>query len=67
MGLREPSTVFVLGADSEPGIGEIADRMAGGEDSIAVIEDRWHGDLVTRSRSATPRSRRPPAASTPST
>jgi len=46
-GLREPSTVFVLGADSQPGIVEIADRMAGGEDSIAVIEDRWQEDLLT--------------------
>ncbi len=46
-GLREPSTVFVLGRDSDPGIVEIADRMAGGEDSIAVVEDRWQVDLLT--------------------
>ncbi len=46
LGLREPSSVFVLGPDSEVTPGIVADRMAGGEDGIAVVEDRWHGDLV---------------------
>jgi hypothetical protein len=46
LGLREPSTVFLLGPDSEVGPATVADRMAGGEDGIAIVEDRWHGDLV---------------------
>ncbi len=46
VGLREPSTVFVLGPDSEVNPATVADRMAGGEDGIAIVEDRWHGDLV---------------------
>ena len=57
-GLREPSTVFVLGRDSDPGIVEIADRMAGGEDGIAVIEDRWQVDLLT---ALAERGAKPPA------
>ena len=34
---------------------DLADRMAGGEDGIAVVEDRWHGDLVARARSSAAR------------
>jgi len=45
VGLREPSTTFVLGRGSEVSPETVADWMAG-EDGIAVVEDRWHGDLM---------------------
>jgi 4-amino-4-deoxy-L-arabinose transferase-like glycosyltransferase len=46
VGFREPSRVFLVGRDSEVTPATIADWMSGGEDGIAVVEDRWHGDLV---------------------
>ncbi len=46
VGLREPSTTFVLGRDSEASPKTIADHMADGDEGIAVVEDRWHGDLM---------------------
>jgi hypothetical protein len=46
VGLREPSTNFLLGPNSEVGAQTVAEWMTGGEDGIAVVEDRWHGDLT---------------------
>jgi hypothetical protein len=46
VGLREPSTDFVLGAGSDTDPEAIAARMASGEEGIAVVEDRWHVDLM---------------------
>jgi len=46
VGYREPSSVFVLGRNSQVSPKTVADWMSGGEDGIAVVEDRWHGDLV---------------------
>jgi len=46
VGFREPSGVFLLGRDSESTPGAIASRMKGGEEGIAVVEDRWHADLM---------------------
>jgi 4-amino-4-deoxy-L-arabinose transferase-like glycosyltransferase len=46
VGFREPSTNFVLGRNAETNLETIAARMAGGEESIAVVEDRWHGELA---------------------
>jgi len=46
VGFREPSSVFVLGRDSQVSPETVADWMSGGEDGIAVVENRWHGDLV---------------------
>jgi 4-amino-4-deoxy-L-arabinose transferase-like glycosyltransferase len=46
LGFREPSATFVLGPDADANAGTIASRMAGGDEGIAVIEDRWHPDLL---------------------
>jgi hypothetical protein len=46
LGYREPSALFVLGRESESSVGSVADQIAGGDDGIAVVEQRWHGDLV---------------------
>lgn len=46
LGFREPSTTFKFGPGSETNVGTIASRMAGGDESIAVVEDRWHPDLM---------------------
>ena len=46
LGLREPSTVFLLGGRGDPNPDAIAARMADGTPAIAVVEDRWHGDLL---------------------
>ncbi len=46
VGLREPSTSFVIGRGSEVDPETVAARMVDGEEGIAVVEDRWHGDLV---------------------
>jgi hypothetical protein len=45
VGFREPSRVFLIGRNSEVTPATVADWMSGGEDAIAVVEDRWHGDL----------------------
>ena len=46
LGFREPSAVFLLGERGESEPGAIAQRMADGTPGIAVVEDRWHGDLL---------------------
>ncbi len=46
VGFREPSAVFSLGTGADTNPETIASRMASGDESIAVVEDRWHGDLV---------------------
>jgi len=46
VGLREPSTNFVLGRGANTNVETIAGWMAGGEDGIAVVEDRWQADLA---------------------
>ncbi len=46
VGFREPSTDFVLGRDANTNVETIAGWMAGGEDGIAVVEDRWQADLA---------------------
>lgn len=46
VGFREPSTTFVLGRDANANIETLAGWMAGGEDAIAVVEDRWQPDLA---------------------
>lgn len=58
-GFREPSTTFVLGRDADSSIDKIAGWMAGGDDAIAVVEDRYQPDLAKAlsSRSATPPAR----------
>ncbi len=55
VGFREPSTTFVLGHDSDTNAGSIAGWMAGGDDAIAVVEDRFQPDLAKalEARSAT--------------
>jgi hypothetical protein len=45
-GFREPSTTFVLGGGSDTNVESIAGWMAGGDDAIAVVEDRWQPDLA---------------------
>lgn len=59
VGFREPSTAFVLGHGSETNVESIAGWMAGGDDAIAVVEDRWQPDLgralAARSAKAPPR------------
>jgi 4-amino-4-deoxy-L-arabinose transferase-like glycosyltransferase len=45
VGFREPSTTFVLGRSANTNVETIAGWMAGGEDGIAVVEDRWQADL----------------------
>jgi len=58
-GFREPSTTFALGHGADTNVGSLAGWMAGGEDGIAVVEDRWQPDLAkalaARSASAPPR------------
>jgi 4-amino-4-deoxy-L-arabinose transferase-like glycosyltransferase len=46
LGFREPSAVFVIGRDNVTTPDAMAARMAGGEEGIAVIEDRWHPELM---------------------
>ena len=46
VGFREPSSSFVLGSKSDVDPVIVASRMVGGEESIAIVEDRWHSDLV---------------------
>jgi len=45
-GFREPSTTFILGHGADTDIDTIAGRMAGGDDTIAVVEDRYQPDLA---------------------
>jgi 4-amino-4-deoxy-L-arabinose transferase-like glycosyltransferase len=58
-GFREPSTTFVLGHGSDTDVATIAGWMAGGDDAIAVVEDRYQPDLAAalaaRSGKAPPR------------
>ena len=68
VGFREPSAVFLLGRDSEGTTSQIASRMAIGDEGIAVVEDRWHGDLTQGAcRARRQAARRVPAASRRST
>jgi hypothetical protein len=46
VGFREPSTDFVIGRGANTNVETIAGWMAGGEDGIAVVEDRWQADLA---------------------
>lgn len=46
VGFREPSATFVLGRGSDTDVATIAGWMAGGDDAIAVVEDRWQPDLA---------------------
>jgi 4-amino-4-deoxy-L-arabinose transferase-like glycosyltransferase len=46
VGFREPSTTFVLGRNANANVETLAGWMAGGEDGIAVVEDRWQPDLA---------------------
>jgi hypothetical protein len=46
VGFREPSTTFVLGRGANANVETLAGWMAGGEDGIAVVEDRWQPDLA---------------------
>jgi 4-amino-4-deoxy-L-arabinose transferase-like glycosyltransferase len=46
LGFREPSSVFLLGRDSDSDVGAITKRMAAREPGIAVVEDRWAPDLA---------------------
>ena len=46
LGFREPSSVFLLGRDSDGDVGAIAKRMAAREPGIAVVEDRWAPELA---------------------
>lgn len=46
LGFREPSTTFVLGREADTNAETIAARIAGGDEAIAVIEDRWHPDVL---------------------
>jgi 4-amino-4-deoxy-L-arabinose transferase-like glycosyltransferase len=59
VGFREPSTNFVLGRDANTTVDTIAGWMAGGDDAIAVVEDRYQPDLgkalAQRNASAPPR------------
>ncbi len=58
-GFREPSTTFVLGHEADTNAESIASWMAGGDDAIAVVEDRFQPDLAkalaARSAKAPPR------------
>ena len=45
VGLREPSTVFVLGAKAATNPETIASRIVSGDESIAVVGSLWHEDL----------------------
>jgi 4-amino-4-deoxy-L-arabinose transferase-like glycosyltransferase len=57
-GFREPSTTFVLGHGADTNVESIAGWMAGGDDAIAVVEDRWQPDLA---KALAARSAKPPA------
>jgi 4-amino-4-deoxy-L-arabinose transferase-like glycosyltransferase len=46
VGFREPSGIFLLGRNSEVTPATVADWIVGGEDAIAVVEDRRHGEVV---------------------
>jgi len=46
LGFREPSSVFLLGRDSDAGAEAIAKRMAGTEPGIVVVEDCWQPDVA---------------------
>jgi 4-amino-4-deoxy-L-arabinose transferase-like glycosyltransferase len=46
LGFREPSSVFVLGRDSDADVEAVAKRMADGTPGIAVVEDRWQPELA---------------------
>ena len=58
-GFREPSTTFVLGHEADTNVETISGWMAGGDDAIAVVEDRWQPNLAkalaARSVKAPPR------------
>jgi len=58
-GFREPSTTFVLGHEADTNVETISGWMAGGDDAIAVVEDRWQPNLAkalaARSAKAPPR------------
>ncbi len=56
-GFREPSTTFVLGHASDADVATIAGWMAGGDDAIAVVEDRFQPDLA---KALAARSAKPP-------
>ena len=59
---------FVLGRGANTNVETIAGWMAGGEDGIAVVEDRWQADLAKAlAARRAPRRRRASAASRPST
>jgi 4-amino-4-deoxy-L-arabinose transferase-like glycosyltransferase len=45
VGFREPSTVFVLGRQSIVFPDKLAAWIAGGSEGIAVVEDRWDGEV----------------------
>jgi 4-amino-4-deoxy-L-arabinose transferase-like glycosyltransferase len=45
VGLREPSTTFTLGTNANANPETLAGWMASGQEGIAVVEDRWHGDV----------------------
>ncbi len=46
LGFREPSSVFLLGRDSNADAETIAKRMAGTEPGIVVVEDRWQPEVA---------------------
>lgn len=58
-GFREPSTTFVLGHNADTNVETLSGWMAGGDDAIAVVEDRWQPNLAkaleARSGKAPPR------------
>lgn len=45
-GFREPSTTFVLGHNADTNVETLSGWMAGGDDAIAVVEDRWQPNLA---------------------
>lgn len=47
VGFREPSTIFALGRQSIVLPDELANGIAGGEEGIAVVEDRWDAAFQT--------------------
>jgi len=46
VGFREPSTTFVFGREANTNVETVASWMAGAEDAVAVVEDRWQPDLA---------------------
>ena len=46
VGFREPSADFSLGAGADTNPETLAGWMASGQEGIAVVEKRWHGDVV---------------------